>query len=53
MICFQEVETKYNELRRTHSDQAAADSDDNNNGVFSLLTADILTSESNLLYIFV
>lgn len=29
---------KYNELRQTHSDQAAADSDDNN-GVFSLLTA--------------
>lgn len=29
---------KYNELQQTHSDQAAADSDDNN-GVFSLLTA--------------
>lgn len=29
---------KYNELRQTHSDQVAADSDDNN-GVFSLRTA--------------
>lgn len=43
MICFQEVEIKYNELRQTHSDPAT-DSEDNN-GVFPF-------SQSLLCYFF-